>query len=156
MRETVQMKTGISRLKEINSALPGLLFGIVIFGVLCQIVGAFLVDDRADFSIGLWIGVGTAIFMAFHMAVSLNMTVERDVKGAQAAATRQNIIRYLVVVIVFAILMVTGIGNPLAAFAGVMGLKLSAYAQPILSKKIRAADNTGECVSDEILNGKTE
>ena len=84
------------------------------------------------------------------------MTVERDVKGAQAAATRQNIIRYLVVVIVFAILMVTGIGNPLAAFAGVMGLKLSAYAQPILSKKIRAADNTGECVSDEILNGKTE
>ena len=94
------MKTGISRLKEINSALPGLLFGIVIFGVLCQIVGVFLVDDRADFSIGLWIGVGTAIFMAFHMAVSLNMTVERDVKGAQAAATRQNIIRYLVVVIV--------------------------------------------------------
>ena len=150
------MKTGISRLREINSALPGLLFGIVIFGVLCQIVGVFLVDDRADFSIGLWIGVGTAIFMAFHMAVSLNMTVERDVKGAQAAATRQNIIRYLVVVIVFAILMVTGIGNPLAAFAGVMGLKLSAYAQPILSKKIRAADNTGECVSDEILNGKTE
>ena len=150
------MKTGILRLKEINSALPGLLFGIVLFGVLCQAVGFFLVNDRADFSIGLWIGVGTAIFMAFHMAVSLNATVERDVKGAQAAATRQNIIRYLVVVIVFAILMVTGIGNPLAAFAGVMGLKLSAYAQPILSKKIRAADNTGECVSDEILNGKTE
>lgn len=150
------MKTGISRLKEINSALPGLLFGIVIFGLLCQIAGFFLVSDRADFSIGLWIGVGTAIFMAFHMAVSLNMTVERDVKGAQAAATRQNIIRYLVVVIVFGILMVTRIGNPLAAFAGVMGLKLSAYVQPILSKKFRIGDASNECVADEILNGKIE
>lgn len=150
------MKTGISRLKEINSALPGLLFGIVIFGVLCQIAGFFLVEDRANFSIGLWIGVGTAIFMAFHMAVSLNMTVERDVKGAQAAATRQNIIRYLVVVIVFAILMVTRIGNPLAAFAGVMGLKLSAYVQPVLAKKFRIGDTSSACVEDEILNGKTE
>lgn len=150
------MKTGISRLKEINSALPGLLFGIVVFGVLCQIAGFFLVEDRANFSIGLWIGVGTAIFMAFHMAISLNMTVEKDVKGAQAAATRQNIIRYLVVVIVFAILMVTRIGNPLAAFAGVMGLKLSAYIQPVLAKMFRTEDTSNTCVADEILNGKTE
>lgn len=135
------MNTGISRLKEINSALPGLLFGIVIFGLLCQAAGFFLVSDRAGFSIGLWIGVGTAIFMAFHMAFSLNTAVERDVKGAQAAATRQNIIRYLVVVIIFGVLMVTGIGNPLAAFLGVMGLKLSAYAQPIFSKKQRSAEN---------------
>ena len=150
------MKTGISRLKEINSALPGLLFGIVIFGVLCQIVGVFLVDDRADFSIGLWIGVGTAIFMAFHMAVSLNATVERDVKGAQAAATRQNIIRYLVVVIIFGILMVTRIGNPLAAFAGVMGLKASAYLQPVFLKWTRGKNDLQEQVSDGLLNEKTE
>lgn len=150
------MKTGIHKLKEINSALPGLLLGIVVFGVLCQAVGFFLVSDRADFSIGLWIGVGTAIFMAFHMAVSLNMTVERDVKGAQAAATRQNIIRYLVVVIVFGILMVTRIGNPLAAFAGVMGLKVSAYAQPVFSKWMRGRNSLQEQVSDGLLNGKTE
>lgn len=150
------MKTGISRLKEINSALPGLLIGIVIFGVLCQVVGFFLVSDRADFSIGLWIGVLTAIFMAFHMAVSLNSAVERDVKEAQAAVTRQNIIRYLVVVIVLGILMVTRIGNPLAAFVGIMGLKLSAYAQPIFAKKSQNRDVTEDYVSDEMLNGKTE
>ena len=150
------MKTGISRLREINSALPGLLFGIVLFGVLCKAAGFFLVSDKTDFSIGLWIGVCTAIFMAFHMAVTLNATVERDVKGAQAAATRQNIIRYLVVVVVFAILMVTRIGNPLAAFAGVMGLKVSAYVQPMLLKKIRRADASNESITDVIPNKKTE
>lgn len=128
------MRTGISRIKEINNALPGLLFGIVLFGIICQVAGLFLVNDRADFSRGLWIGVLTAIFMSFHMAVSLNSVVERNVKEAQAAATRQNIIRYIVVVIVLGILMITGIGNPLAAFAGIMGLKLSAYAQPLFAK----------------------
>lgn len=124
----------MTRLRQINTALPGLLFGIVLFGILCQAAGFFLVSDRAYYSVGLWTGALTAVFMAFHMAVSLNSAVERDVKGAQAAATRQNIIRYLVAVLVFGILMITKIGNPLAAFLGVMGLKASAYSQPLFSR----------------------
>lgn len=124
----------ITRLRKINTALPGLLFGIILFGTFSQAVGFFLVGDKTDFSRGLWIGVVTACFMAFHMAISLNSAVERDVKGAQAAATRQNIIRYLVVVMILGILMMTKIGNPLAAFVGVMGLKISAYAQPMFNK----------------------
>jgi heme O synthase-like polyprenyltransferase len=60
--------------------------------------------------------------------------VERDEKGAQATATKQNIIRYFAVVIVLGVLMMTEIGNPLAAFLGVMGLKVSAYIQPLFIK----------------------
>lgn len=150
------MKTGISRLKEINSALPGLVLGIVAFGVLCQVLGFFLVNDKADFSIGLWIGILTAIFMAFHMAFSLNLTVERDEKGAQASAIRQNVIRYFVVVIIFGVLMVTRFGNPLAAFVGVMGLKFSAYVQPMLSKKSQNKNVAETYVLDEMPDGKTE
>ncbi len=131
------MKAIISRIRELNNALPGLFFGIVLFGAICQLVGVFLVSDKAGYSIGLWIGVLTAIFMAFHMAISLNSAVERDVKGAQTAATRQNIIRYLVVVIVLGILMLTRIGNPLAAFLGIMGLKISAYMQPMFEKILK-------------------
>jgi len=121
-----------TRLRKINTALPELLCGIIIFGILCQVVGLFFVEDKTNYSVGLWIGVLTAIFMAFHMAITINSAVERDVKGAQAVATRQNIIRYLVVVIILGILILTGIGNPLAAFVGVMGLKISAYLQPLI------------------------
>ncbi|MBQ3164069.1 MAG: ATP synthase subunit I [Lachnospiraceae bacterium] len=124
----------IKKISSINSALPGLLLGIVLFGAVSQLVGIFLVTEKANYSIGLWIGVLTAIFMAFHMAFSLNSAVDRDVKGAQAAATRQNIIRYLIVVLILGILMMTNIGNPIAAFVGVMGLKISAYLQPIFQK----------------------
>lgn len=123
-----------TRLRKINTALPGLLVGIILFGILCQVLVFFVVEDKTGYSIGLWVGVLTAIFMAFHMAVTLNTAVERDVKGAQAAATRQNIIRYLIVVIILGILMLTKVGNPLAAFAGVMGLKVSAYLQPLFAR----------------------
>ena len=124
----------IKKISSINSALPGLLLGIVLFGAVSQLVGIFLVTEKANYSIGLWIGVLTAIFMAFHMAFSLNSAVDRDVKGAQAAATIQNIIRYLIVVLILGILMMTNIGNPIAAFVGIMGLKVSAYLQPIFQK----------------------
>jgi len=144
----------MTKLKEINTALPGLLLGIILFGIICQILGLFFVSDKADYSVGLWIGVLTAIFMAFHMAVTLNAVVERDVKGAQAAATRQNIIRYLVVIIILGVLMVTKIGNPLAAFMGVMGLKLSAYVQPFFSK-VSHHKVEGD-VSEAKLSSKTE
>ena len=124
----------IKKISSINSALPGLLLGIVLFGAVSQLAGIFLVAEKASYSIGLWIGVLTAIFMAFHMAFSLNSAVDRDAKGAQAVATRQNIIRYLIVVLILGILMMTNIGNPIAAFVGVMGLKISAYLQPIFQK----------------------
>lgn len=130
-----------SRISKINTALPLLLVGIVLFGALCQIAGIFLVSDKADYSIGLWIGVLTAVCMAFHMAVSLNSVVERDVKRAQAAATVNNIIRYLIAIVVLAILALTRIGSPLAAFAGIMGLKVSAYMQPFLVKLFHRCDS---------------
>jgi hypothetical protein len=124
----------ISSIRKINKALPLLLLGIIAFGIICQIVGLFLINDKADYSIGLWVGVLTAIFMAFHMAISLNNSVELGEKAARSAATRHNIIRYLVVVIVMLVLVLTKIGNPLAAFLGIMGLKVSAYLAPLLSR----------------------
>ena len=137
-----------ARLKQINSALPGLLLGIVLFGTVCQAVGFFLATDKADYSIGLWIGVLTAVLMAFHMAFSLNMTVEMDEKGAQTSATRHNIIRYIAVVVILGGLMVTEIGNPLAAFLGVMGLKASAYMQPLFNKLSQNKDEEQTSVSE--------
>ena len=129
-----KVKNFVQKIRDINKALPGLLVGILLYGLMCQIIGVLLVADKGDYSLGLWVGVLTAIFMALHMAVILNSVVESDEKGAGAIATRQNIIRYLVVVIILGILMVTRVGNPLAAFLGIMGLKISAYIQPLFTK----------------------
>lgn len=131
----------LKRIRNMNTALPGLLCGILIFTTVCQIVGIFLVTDKTDYSIGLWIGGLTAIFMAFHMAYVLNGAVERDVRGAEAITMRQNMIRYLIVVLILGILMMTRIGNPLAAFLGIMSLKVSAYLQPMLKRLSHRKEN---------------
>ncbi|MBQ7943528.1 MAG: ATP synthase subunit I [Lachnospiraceae bacterium] len=108
--------------------------GIILYGGICQLVGIFLTTDKANFSIGLWVGVLTALFMAYHMARVIDNAMELGENGAQKTVVAQNVIRYVVVVIILAILMMTNIGNPIAAFIGTMGLKVSAYMQPLLAK----------------------
>lgn len=134
MWQEMERKNMIKKIRDMNSALPGLLGGIVLFGAVSQIVGLFFVEEKLNYSIGLWVGVLVAVFMAVHMAWSLNSALEQNAKNAQAVATKQNMIRYLIVILILGILMVTEIGNPIAAFVGVMGLKVSAYLQPIFEK----------------------
>lgn len=124
----------IGKLREMNSALPGLVAGILLWGLVCEVFVLIFAPDRANHSIGLLIGVLVAVGMSIHMAYSLNIAVTLDEKGAKASAVKNNLLRYTVVVVIFAILMVTGIGNPLVAFLGVLGLKVSAYLQPLLEK----------------------
>ena len=65
--------------------------------------------------------------------------------GAQKYATSKNLLRYAVVLVVFAVLMLTHFADPLAAFAGLMGMKASAYLQPFIrgykEKKRRRDDD---------------
>lgn len=124
----------ISKIRSLNDALPGLILGIILFGCVCELLGVFFVDDKANYSIGLWIGVLTAVMMSVHMAYTLNFAVERSEKDASNYATRQNLLRYFLVVVILGILMLTRVGNPLAAFAGIMGIKVSAYLQPAWNK----------------------
>ena len=69
------------RLRDINSALPGLMLGIIVCGVISEIAGVFLVADKLNYTIGLWIGVLTALGMALHMAYVLDRVLDRGEKG---------------------------------------------------------------------------
>ena len=124
----------LKRLKALNSALPALWISILLFGVVCQIVGIFLVGDKLSYSLGLWIGIMLALIMAFHMAYVLAGALDLGERGAQISVTKHNMIRYAVVVVVLGILMLTDAANPLAAFVGLMGLKVGAYLQPLTDK----------------------
>lgn len=117
-----------------NRTLFELETGILIFGVLCQLA-AFFVKDRAGCSVGLWIGIVTAGFCAYHMWYSLDKGLDLSEKASVSYLSRQNIIRYLVICAVLILTAVTKTGNPLWAFLGVMGIKASAYMH-FLTKKI--------------------
>ncbi|HAQ51910.1 MAG TPA: hypothetical protein DCR12_04000 [Lachnospiraceae bacterium] len=121
-------------MRQINSSLPLLLLGIVIWGCLVQLVGIWFVEDKLRYSTGTWIGVSLAVFMAINLALVIESAVDR---GSSVGVLRfKSILRYLVVIIVFFVMIYFNLGNWISAFIAVMGLKVSAYAQPFIIKII--------------------
>ena len=44
-------------LKRINDALPGLVLGILLYGVVIQFTGMWFAEDKLGYTIGLWYGI---------------------------------------------------------------------------------------------------
>ena len=119
-------------LKRLNEALPGLVLGIIIYGILLQFTGMWLVDDKLRYSTGLWIGIGCALFMAIHMAISIEDAVSIGTEdGAKKKTIASAMFRYFVVLLVLVVMCYFNLGMILPAFFGVLGLKISAYVQPL-------------------------
>lgn len=119
-------------LKRLNEALPGLVLGIFIYGILLQLTGIWLVDDKLRYSTGLWIGIGCALFMAIHMAMSIEDAVSIGTEdGAKKKTIASAMFRYVIVLLVLVAMCYLNLGMILPAFFGVLGLKISAYVQPL-------------------------
>ncbi len=138
-------------LRRINPSLPGLIAGILIYGVLVQIVGVWFVEDKIGYSIGLWYGIAIGIGMAINLATVIYDAVTFDGEGnANKRVAAKSMLRYIVVAILFGILGYFEFGNLFTAFLGVMGLKFSAYAQPLLNKIVnKLLGRTDAASSDE-------
>ena len=122
-------------LRRINQALPELLLGIVLYGFMIQIVGVWFVEDKVQYSVGLWAGIILAMGLAVNMAVVILDTVEAMAeKRSYRKASLYAVLRYLAVVLGVIVVWYFELGNVLAMFAGVMGLKVSAYLQPVTHK----------------------
>lgn len=124
-------------LKRINPVLPELLSGIVLYGIVLQFTGIWFVSDKLQYSFGLWIGILLAMGMAVNMAVVILDSVDMvAVRGRAVRTGFWSVLRYVVVVGVFAAAWYFELANPLIMFLGLMGLKVSAYLQPMLHKII--------------------
>lgn len=142
-------------LKRINPALPGLVAGIVIYGFIIQFAGVWFVEDKIGYSIGLWYGIAIAIGMAINLATVIYDAVTFDGEGnANKRVAAKSMFRYLVVAILFGILGYFEFGNLFTAFLGAMGLKISAYLQPLLNKIVNKSNNQPEESFDAAFAGE--
>jgi len=138
-------------LKRLNEALPGLVLGIIIYGILLQFTGMWLTEDKLRYTSGLWIGIGCALFMAIHMAVSIEDAVSIGTEdGAKRKTIASAMVRYFVVLLVLVVMIYFRLGMMLPAFFGVLGLKISAYMQPLLQRLQKNKNHYGgESAIDE-------
>ena len=137
-------------LKRINPALPGLVAGIVIYGLIVQLAGVWFVEDKIGYSIGLWYGIAIGIGMAINLATVIYDAVTFDGEGnANKRVAAKSMLRYIVVAILFGILGYFEFGNLFTAFLGVMGLKISAYLQPLLNKIVNKSNGSFDAASND-------
>lgn len=119
--------------KKIDPTLFELCLGILAYGVIFEIV-LLLFSREIAYSLGLLIGVALALAGAVHMWWSLNRGLDLPEKEAVKSLSIHNIIRYLVLAAVLALLIGTKLANPIFTFAGYMGMKVSAYLNPLIHK----------------------
>ena len=139
----------IKEFRRLNEALPGLLLGILIYGGLVELIGVWFASDKLLFTTGLLIGIACALGMAVHLAVVLDETV-RTQNASPKMIKLKSVLRYLVVVAVFFVMMWLHLGNLISAFIGVLGLKASAYAQPLLHKLIHLQKDENKRKDEEV------
>lgn len=121
--------------KKIDPTLFELCLGILLYGVIFEAALLIFGDDPA-YSIGLWIGVLLAVAGAFHMWWALDRGLDMPEKEAVKSIGAQNIIRYVILAAALGILMCTDFANPIFAFCGYMGMKVSAYLNPLIRRLI--------------------
>lgn len=148
MRETTKRVKRM--LKRINDALPGLVVGILIYGIIIQFTGVWFVSDKLRYSTGLWFGIAVAIGMAINLAIVIYDSVELEAtEHANRRIITKSVLRYTVVVILFFILGYFNLGNLFTAFIGVLGLKISAYLQPLFYKMTNKLFGRSDAASDD-------
>lgn len=120
-------------LRKKNRTLLELQIGIVLIGVVCQLAGAFIVERQGYYAKSLWFGVLMSLAASVHMYRTLDRGLDY---GADASKIifRGYLFRYAFLIFVLAVVMVTGVMNPLVLFMGYMSLKVAAFLQPFTHK----------------------
>ena len=121
--------------------------GIAAYGIIFEIVLLFF-SRNPVYSAGLWIGIILALAGAVHMWWSLNRGLDLPQKAAVKSMSTQNIIRYVTIAAVLAVLMCTDFANPIFAFCGYMGMKVSAYLNPLIHRLRTGKEKQEEEITD--------
>lgn len=121
-------------MKKENTLLE-LLIGIVLMGILIQIICILVSKDYLYNAIGLWSGVAIACFMAIHMKRSIEDVLDLGEEGGAKRMRSTYLVRMTVVAIAMGVVIYFNLGNPITLLLGALTLKLAAYLQPYLHKE---------------------
>ena len=114
-----------------HSTLIELWIGILLWSVVIRLILLLIPGEKGANALGLWIGSVSALLVAAHMEHCIGRALDAGEGGASKLLIAGYLIRYFAMAALLVVLALTGFASPLAAFAGLMTLKPSAYLQPL-------------------------
>ncbi|MCR4924616.1 MAG: hypothetical protein K5931_11465 [Lachnospiraceae bacterium] len=141
----MQKKIKLISLIKSNDTLKEMATGIGIWGAL-WFIGILIYRKTIIYNLlGLLIGLALSLFYLINLYGSIESSLELDEKGAMSFARNRYLIRYLVVAAVFVLTALSGIGSLPCCFAGIFGIKISAFLQPLVRRYVyRITDPPGQ------------
>lgn len=124
----------VERLRKINRTLLEMQLGLLFWGIVCQTAGAFLAENQGYYAKSLWFGILFAMISTVHMYRQLDRALDYGEKTANKMIFGGYLIRYVFFVLIMIIIMITKVMNPLIVFLAYMGMKVTAFLQPITHK----------------------
>ncbi len=124
-------------MKKINPTLVELWTGSVFFSALALLAGIWFVENKLAYCLGLLVGLFTSMYLAWHMARSIEKMLNKAELGFDGSASMRvsSLLRYGLVILVLAVsAFLPEYVNPISAFIGIFGLKVAAYLQPFTHK----------------------
>mgnify|MGYP006964405324 CR=1 FL=1 len=125
----------LKRIKDINEALPGMLLIECIYLVVAQIIIFIAVPNKIMCAVGLLAGCLYAVFSSFHLSFTIRKVVYGGHKQSSTLVFGY-IVRFLVMIILLALLYIFKAGDLLCAI----------ILSPLLDKKrsAKGENSTGE------------
>ena len=118
-----------------DNTLAELLAGILLIGVLQQLILLLFFKNHVYNAIGAWCGILVSVICVIHMKRSIEDAVDlRDVERATKHATKGYITRMVITAVLVGAVLYFEVGNPITILTGVFALKLAAYMQPVMHK----------------------
>lgn len=121
-------------LKKANRTLLEMWTGILLIGIICQIVGAFFVKDQLFYAESLWFGILLSLTSTVHIYRALDRALDFDEKTATKMIFKGYMTRYVMLAVILAIVAATGVLNFLVVLMAYMSLKVTALIQPLTHK----------------------
>lgn len=132
-------KREITMTKENSKALKYLVLGIFLFFIIASIPVLIFSTDKIKAELGLFVGAVMAAAMAVHTNIVINKSLYMESRQT-FMITANTIGRLLVVMAILVVIVYTQVINVITVLVGLLGLKISAYLQPLFIKKFNKSD----------------
>lgn len=134
-------------LRKKDRTLLEMHIGMIFFGLVCEMIGLICMtigstvklswmpglEQAIIYTISLWLGIAAAALAAWHIYRTLDRSLDYG-ESATKMIFKGYMIRYVLILLIMLIIIITEILNPLVVFLGYMSLKVTALIQPFTHK----------------------
>ena len=118
-------------MKKYSRMFMDLAVGILICGLIAEIIILIVPDKKIYNSIGLLVG----LMYAYFTLLGINASVEDSVLMTESEALKHTKIKYILVVLLV-LFWIFDFGNAVTFIIGAFALKFATYLQPVMDKVV--------------------